>query len=90
MLSLQEQKDITTSHFLIENKKILVPLFNSSIIIDAYNMIMSNIPDLETKRIQIADRVVYSRLCSNFDISPQSPRILFSVGVVENSAKGKC
>ncbi len=89
MLSLQEQKDITTSHFLIENKKILVPLFNSSIIIDAYNMIMSNIPDLETKRIQIADRVVYSRLCSNFDISPQSPRILFSVGVVENLEKQK-
>lgn len=89
MLSLQEQKDITTSHFLNETEKVLVPLFNSSIIIDAYNTIMLNIPDLETKRDQIADRVVYSRLCSNFDISPKSPNILFSVGVVENLEKQK-
>ena len=88
-LSFQEQKDITTSHFLIENEKVLVPLFNSSIIIDAYNTIMLNIPDLETIRNQIADRTVYSRLCSNFDISPKSPRILFSVGVVENLEKQK-
>lgn len=89
MLSFQEQKDITTSHFLIEHGKVLLPLFNSSIIIDAYNTIMLNIPNLETKRNQIADRAVYSRLCSNFDISPKSPNILFSVGVVENLEKQK-
>ena len=41
-------------------------------------------PDLEKKRDQIADRAIYSRLYSNFDISPKNPHILFSVGVVED------
>ncbi len=88
-LSFEEQKDITTSHFLIEQGKVLVPLFNPSIIVDAYNTIMLNLPELKMRRNQIADRAVYSRLCSNFDISPESPNILFSIGVVEDLNKQK-
>lgn len=88
-LSLKEQKDITASHFLIDHDNVLLPLFNSSIIIDAYNTILSNLPDLEKRRDQIADRAIYSRLCSNFDISPKNPHILFSVGVVEDLKKQK-
>ena len=49
-LSFEEQKDITTSHFLIEQGKVLVPLFNPSIIVDAYNTIMLNLPQLKMRK----------------------------------------
>lgn len=87
-LSTSEQKDITKAHFLIDNNSLL-PLFNPSIIIDSFDTIIQDMSIDDNKRNQMADRAVYSRLCSNFDISPDSSRILISIGIVEDLAQQK-
>lgn len=87
-LSCANREKIEETHFILVKEK-LYPLFNPSIIIDAFHILYRGVEISQEKQSQIADYVLYQTLCSNFDLNPKSDDLLIQVGVVSDLEKHK-
>ncbi len=87
-LSNVEREKIDETHFILYREK-LYPLFNPSILIDAFHILYRGIDISKEKQSQIADYILYQTLYSNFDLKPESTNLLIQVGVVSDSEKHK-
>lgn len=87
-LSCANREKIEETHFILVKEK-LYPLFNPSIIIDAFHILYRGVEISQEKQSQIADYVLYQTLCSNFDLNPESDNLLIQVGVVSDLEKHK-
>lgn len=90
LLKADENKRSDESHFVetIEND-IFNPLFNPSILIDIYHLLIKNLRLTNEQKSNIADIVMYDALYKNFDVSPESSRILINGGIVQDVSRYK-
>ena len=82
-LTFECQKNIEISHF-IKTQSGYLPLFNPSIIVDAFDYLYKekNVSDIQ--KINISNNIIYDAIYKNFDNDPRSKNLLFNVCVVKD------
>lgn len=77
-----EESNIDTSHFIRVNKNIYLPIFNSSIIVDAVHYIISSKNLNNEERERIANLILFNALLKNYGIIDEYNKVLAIAGIV--------
>lgn len=82
-LSYELCKNVNQAHFIRKANNYL-PLFNPSIIVDAFDVLCSLKDFSDTQKSESSNVVVYDALVKNFDNNPHSENVLFNAQIVKD------
>jgi|GEM_PF-6569715 len=85
-LLLKKQEIVDKEHF-VSHENDLYPLFNPSIIIDAYHALEQTLN--ETERNDFSAMALWTTLLNNFSENPDEEKIFYNVGVIESEENNK-
>lgn len=83
-----ERNPIEETHFICENGK-LYPLFNPSIIVDAFHILCKDLKLTKEQTMDAARFVLYETIRNNFELDPDSNKLLIHIGIIEDLDKLK-
>jgi len=76
--------NIDTAHFLCKSDDHYYILFNSSILVDAYNKLVEEKKISEQEQLFIADKIVLNAINANYDTSSVANRLFYKVALAKD------
>lgn len=83
ILTYENNRNLEESHFIKKGCEYL-PLFNPSIIIDAFNHYYNNKTLDKKQKVKISNYLIYDALYKNYDITPEQNKILTNTLVLQD------